>query len=391
MTDRMSTGASPKLRPTAAEAEPPQGRRGVIYGAGVVMVAATVLGVVGLGTRRASQARAEAGARVEEASHGLRVRVSKAVTSPSVRRLVLQGEARAFAAVTLYAKVSGYLKNLRVDKGDHVKANQILATIEAPELDKQIQSASADAKNKRVNAKRFEALAPSNMVSAQEVEAAQTGAAVAEANQAAWSTQGGYRVLRAPFAGVVTARFADPGALIQSATAGQSGALPVVSIANSDRLRVYVYLDQSSAPFVHLGDVAEVRAPERAGFVRKATVTRAAGELAPKTRTMLTEIDVDNQDGAILPGSFVNVTLELKVPPLVQVPAEALVVKGDKTFVAVVDAEKRVHYRPVVVADDDGATVRLVSGLRDGERVALNLGNEVEDGAPVQVVEAGGK
>src|SRR6266404_4978988 len=182
MTRRMSTGASPNLRPTAAEAEPPRGRRGVIYVAGVVMVAATALGVVGLGTRRASQARAEA-----------RVRVSRAVTSPSVRRLVLQGEARAFATVTLYAKVSGYLKNLRVDKGDHVKANQVLATIEAPELDKQIQSASADAKNKRVNAKRFEALAPSNMVSTQEVEAAQTGAAVAEANQAALSTQGGYR------------------------------------------------------------------------------------------------------------------------------------------------------------------------------------------------------
>jgi RND family efflux transporter MFP subunit len=304
---------------------------------------------------------------------------------------MLQGEARAFAVVTLYAKVSGYLKDLRVDKGDHVKANQVLATIEAPELDKQIQSASADAKNKRVNAKRFEALAPSNMVSAQEVEAAQAGASVAEANQAALSAQGGYRVLRAPFAGVVTARFADPGALIQSATAGQSGALPVVSIVNADRLRVYVYLDQSSAPFVHVGDVAEVRVPERAGFVRRATVTRAAGELAPKTRTMLTEIDVDNKDGAILPGSFVNVVLEFNVPPLVQVPVEALVIKGDKTLVVVVDADKHVHTRSVAVADDDGATVRLVSGLRAGEQVALNLGNEVEDGAPVQVVEANGK
>ena len=387
----MSTGASPNLRPTAAEAEPPRGRRGVIYVVGVVTVAATVLGVVGLGTHRASQARAEAGARAEEASHGLRVRVATAVTSAPARKLVLQGEARAFAAVTLYAKVSGYLKNLKVDKGDHVKVNQVLATIEAPELDKQIQSASADAKNKRVNAKRFEALAPSNMVSAQEVEAAQTGAAVAEANQAAWSTQGGYRVLRAPFAGVVTARFADPGALIQSAAAGQSGALPVVSIANADRLRVYVYLDQSSAPFVHPGDLAEVRVPERAGFVRRATVTRAAGELAPKTRTMLTEIDVDNRDGAILPGSFVNVTLELKVPPLVQVPVEALVIKGDKTFVAVVDANKRVRYRPIAVADDDGATVRLVSGLRAGQQIALNLGNEVDDGAPVQIVEPAGK
>ena len=385
----MSTGASPSVTETASTAPP--GRRGFIYTVGVFVLVATAIGVVGLGMHRASQTREEAGARVDEASRGVRVRVAKAVTSPPVRKLMLQGEAHAFASVTLYAKVSGYLKNLKVDKGDHVKVNQVLATIEAPELDKQIQSASADAKNKRVNAKRFEALAPSNMVSAQEVEAAQAGADVAEANQAALTTQGGYRVLRAPFAGVVTARFADPGALIQSATAGQSGALPIVSIANSDRLRVYVYLDQSAAAYVHLGDVAEVRMAERPELVKKAVVTRVSGELAPKTRTMLTEIDVDNKDGAILPGSFVNVSLEVKTPPLVQVPVEALVMKGDKTTVAVVDAGSKVHYRPVVVADDDGSTMRLVSGLKPGEQVALNLGNEVDDGAPVQIVAAAAK
>jgi len=384
----MSTGAAPSVnrQTTTAAAEPPRGRRGLVYAVGVVALVATVVGVVGLGTHRASQARAEAGARALEASRGVRVRVAKAATSPAVRTLTLQGEARAFAQVTLYAKVSGYLRNVKVDKGDHVKAGQMLATIEAPELDKQIASASADAKNKRVNAKRFEALAPSNMVSAQEVEAARAGAEVAEANEQAVSTQGGYRVLRAPFAGVVTARFADPGALIQSAANGSSGALPIVSIANPDRLRVYVYLDQSAAAYVHVGDTAELKVPERPGFSRKATVTRASGQLDVKTRTMLTEIDVDNQDGAILPGSFVSVSLELKVQPLVQIPVEALVIKGDKTLVATVTADAKVHYRPVVVADDDGTVVRLVSGLAAGERVALNLGNEVDDGAPVQVM-----
>jgi RND family efflux transporter MFP subunit len=358
---------------------------------GIGALVATVAGVVGLGSRRATQAREEAGARLEEQSRGVRVRVAKAVTSPPVRRLTLQGEARAFAQVTLFAKVSGYLKSLTVDKGDHVKAGQILATIEAPELDKQIASASADAKNKRVNAKRFEALAPSNMVSAQEVEAAQAGADVAEANQAALATQGGYRVLRAPFAGVITARFADPGALIQSATSGQTGALPIVSVANPDRLRVYVYLDQAAASYIHVGDTADIKLPERPGFARKATVTRASGQLDVKTRTMLTEIDVDNKDVAILPGSFVSVALEYKVASLVQMPVEALVVKGDKTLAAVVDDGNKVHYRPVVVADDDGATVRLVSGVQAGERVALNLGGEVDEGAPVQVVGADAK
>jgi RND family efflux transporter MFP subunit len=388
----MSTGASPSVRSVpAAEAEQPRSRRGVVYVVGVGLLVATVLGVVALGVRRSSQTREEAGARVDEQRRGVRARVAKATTSPPVRKLTLQGEARAFSQVTLYAKVSGYLKEVKVDKGDRVKAGQILATIEAPELDKQIASATADARNKRVNAKRFEALAPSNTVSAQEVEAAQTGAAVAEANQAALATQGGYRVLRAPFAGVVTARFADPGALIQSATAGQTGALPIVSVANPERLRVYVYLDQAAAAYVHVGDTADVKLPERPGFTRKATVTRASGQLDTKTRTMLTEIDVENPDGAILPGSFVTVALEYKVAPLVQIPVEGLVVKGDKTLAAVVDEGGKIRYRPVTVADDDGATVRLVSGLKAGERIALNLGNEVDDGAPIQIVGADAK
>jgi RND family efflux transporter MFP subunit len=391
MDFRMSTGVSPSVRtapaaPSAASTAPARSRRGFVYFVGFAMLIATVVGVVALGAHRASQAREEAGARVEEQSHGVRVRVARAAISPAVRKLLLQGEARAFSSVTLYAKVSGYLREVKVDKGDHVKAGQVLATIEAPELDKQIASAAADAKNKRVNAKRFEALAPSNMVSAQEVEAAQAGAAVAEANQAALATQGGYRVLRAPFAGVVTARFADPGALIQSATGAQSGALPVVSVANPDRLRIYVYLDQAAAAYVHVGDSAEVKAPERPGSSRKATVTRASGQLDVKTRTMLTEVDVDNKDGAILPGSFVTVALEYKVPAFVQMPVEGLVVRGDKTLVAVVDDAGKIHYRPVAVADDDGTTVRLLSGLKAGERVALNLGNDAEDGAPVQII-----
>jgi RND family efflux transporter MFP subunit len=352
----------------------------MVYLVGVAVLVAAVLGVVSLGARRASQARAEAGARQAEVARGPRVRVTQAITTPPVRKLTLQGEARPFASVTLYAKVTGYLKTVKVDKGDHVKAGQVLATIEAPEIDKQLQAATADARNKRVNARRFEALAPSQMVSAQEVEAALANADVAEANQAALATQGGYRVIKAPFDGVVTARFADPGALM-TATAGQ----PIVSVVDADKLRVFVYLDQSAAAHVRVGDTAEVRVPERAGFSRQARVTRAAGELSPRTRTMLTEIDVDNKDGAILPGSFVSVALEVKAPPLVQVPAEALVLRGDKTYVAVIDEQQHARFHAVVVADHDGQTARLASGLQAGARVALNLGGEIPDGAAVQV------
>lgn len=366
----------------------PRRRSAVVYLAGLGALVLVAFGVITLDARRKSQAQADALVREETVRRGPRVRLADVKRSAGVRHLVLQGEARPYAEVTLYAKVAGYLRDLRVDKGDRVKANQVLATVIAPELDAQYLAAEADARNKRVNAKRLTALAPSGVVSAQELEQGQAAADVAEATQAALSNQRDYRVIRAPFSGVVTARFADPGTLIQSAANAQSGAVPIVSIAKGDTLRVYVYLDQASASFVRVGDVATIRVPEKPGWSRQAKVTRSAGALSPKTRTMQTEVDIENADGAILPGSYVDVGLDVKVPSLLEMPAEALVMRGEKTAVAVVDGEHRVHYRPVVVADDDGQQVRLISGVTEGERVALNLGSDTSDGSPVQVVEA---
>jgi RND family efflux transporter MFP subunit len=362
-------------------------RSRAVYLVGVAVLLATALGVLGMGARRRQAAQAEADERQTEVRRGPRVRVAAVKAAPGVRHLTLQGEARPFFEVTLYAKVAGFLRDLKVDKGDHVKKNQLLATVTAPELDSQYLAAVADARNKRVNAKRLSALAPEGGISAQELEQGQASADVAEATQAALATQRDYRVIRAPFDGVVTARFADPGTLIQSAANAQSGAVPIVSVAKGDQLRVYVYVDQSSAPFVHEGDTATVRVSERPGWSRRAAVTRTSGELSPKTRTMLTEVDIPNADRAIIPGSFVDVTLDVKVPPLLEIPAEALVTRSDKTAVPVVDANQRIHYQSVVVADDDGQVVHLVSGVKAGEKVALDLGGAAEDGSPIQAVE----
>src|SRR4051812_10754086 len=132
----------------------PRRRSALVYLAGLAALVLTALGVLGLGAHRRTEARDETRARETEVSRGPRVRVAAAKASPGVRRLVLQGEARPFAEVTLYAKVAGYLRDLKVDKGDRVKTNQLLATVTAPELDSQYVAAVADAKNKRVNAKR---------------------------------------------------------------------------------------------------------------------------------------------------------------------------------------------------------------------------------------------
>ncbi len=360
----------------------------LFYVIGIGGVAAAIVAVVLLFVSRSSLAKSEAAARQAAVQAGPRVRVLKATRSAGTRKLQREAEARPFASVTLYAKVSGYLKDIRVDRGDAVEANQVLAVIESPELDRQYEGALADARTKHLIAKRTENLMPSGVVSTQEADVARANAEVAQASVDAFKTQKSYQVLRAPFAGTVTARFADPGALIQSAASSQTSAMPVVTVSQIDRLRVYVYVDQRAAASIRVGDPAEIRAAERPEVVKKGTVARLNHELDPKSKTMLAEIDLDNRDQGIIPGSYVSVTLELSAPRWVEIPAEALIFKGVEPFVAVVDGENRVRYRPVKLADQDGQKAQLFAGLSEGELVAINVGDSVADGDRIQPVAA---
>lgn len=357
-----------------------------LYVVVLLWIVAATAGVGLLASRRSAASRAEIAARTHEREAGPRIVVTAATATPGQRILRLQGETHPFASVTLYAKVAGYLGSVRVDKGDHVDAGQVIATIVSPELSQQVLAARADAINKRRQAKRMQVLSKPGVVSAQDVETASSGADVAEAMAASLRDQNAYRILRAPFSGTITERFADPGALVQSATGGQSGALPVVTVADTARLRVYVYLDQTSAPFVKVGDRATLRVPERPGWSREAKVARLSGELTARTRTMLTEIDMDNTDRMIVPGSFVEAEIAVAVSSRVEVPAEALVSKAGAPFVAVVGGDNRLHFRPVRLAEDDGEHARLLEGLQAGELVALNVGESLDDGALIRPV-----
>jgi multidrug efflux pump subunit AcrA (membrane-fusion protein) len=176
----------------------------------VWLVAATA-GVGLLASRRSSASRREIAARTQERDVGPRVLVAAATATPAKRSLRLQGEVHPFSNVTLYAKVAGYLGSVRVDKGDHVSAGQIVAHIVSPELTQQLAGARADAVNKRRQAARLQALGKPGVVSAQDVETASSSADVAEATAASLRDQTAYRILRAPFDGTVTERFADPG------------------------------------------------------------------------------------------------------------------------------------------------------------------------------------
>ena len=364
----------------------PSAQRRAYYAAGVVAAAAAVGGVVAMALVSSARARAEMESRTQALARGPRVRVAPVARSSGARDIVLQAEAQPFASVTLYAKISGYLRAIKVDKGDRVRKDQLIAVLESPELDQQVLAARADARNKEVIAKRAQSLVGSGVVSRQDFDSALAGAEVADATLKSLAQQQGYEILRAPFDGVVTARFADDGALLQSATSAQTSALPVVTVAEVDRLRVYAYVNQSDASFIRDGDAARIAIPERPGVTLEARVARRSRVLDPKTRTMLVEIDLENRDGLIVPGSFVQATLHIPGPPLVEVPATALVLRGTNTFVAVVGPDDHVRFQPVKLFDHDGTRVRVAEGLDGSERVALSLGEDVENGGAVQPV-----
>lgn len=319
-----------------------------------------------------------------ELSKGPHVKTARAVQSPTERRVKILGEAKPFAAVTLYAKVSGYLKDVKVDKGDVVKKGQVLAVIESPETDKAYQAALADAKNKKAIAQRIAKLLERDLVSQQEADNAKSEADVATAHLESQEVLKSYEVLRAPFDGTITQRFADPGALVQNATASQTSALPVLAVSQVKELRVYVYLDQRDALYVAKGTDAKISLTERPDMVLSGHVERVSGQLDDKTRMLLAEIDLDNNDGKIVAGSLVEVTLDLKSPPGLEVPSEALVLRDGKTVIPVVDTNNEVTYSEVKVIDNNGKSVKIQSGLQEGQVVALNLGNTVADHGKVR-------
>jgi len=351
----------------------------------LILFACVTIAVAAAAYKRVLVSR-EQGERDSEAKAGSRARVATVTKSKGDRIVSVIGEAKAFANVTLYAKVSGYLKEVRVDKGDVVKTGDILGIIESPETDKSYEGALADALNKNAIAKRAKDLFAKQLVSEQEYDQAISDAKVSQARLEGLQIQKGYEVLRAPFDGTVTARFADGGALVQNAANSQTSSLPVVTISQVNHLRVYAYIDQRDAPFITAGLPATIRLPERPAVELHAKVTRAAGQLDDKTRMLLTEIDLDNKDGQVVAGSFVQVEIGVQTPPLLQVPAAALVSTNDKYFVPVVSSENIMKYREVKVAETDGKFVSLISGVEEGETVALNLGNSLSDGARIRPV-----
>lgn len=382
----MSPEATPSSSP-APEAPPtpkPPSPRG-LFTMGIVSVALAAGGVVVLATSRSRAEAHEAHERQALVAAGPRVRAMPVRLAEAARTVTLPGEVRPFAQATLYAKVSGYLKDILVDKGDHVKKGQLLATLESPDAEQQVAAAQADLAVKKQLLQRHRALVTSGVSSQQQVDDADAAVKVAEANLARAQASLNYTTLRAPFDGIVTARYADPGALLPAATSSTTSAQPVLDMADMDRLRIYVYLGQDEADLVREGDPVTLTVDQRPGQKIEAKVARLTHNLDARTRTMQVEVDLDNRELRLYPGTFVHATVHLQARPYPLIPAEALIMRGDQGYVALVE-DKHARVVPVQVGQHTGTVVQILSGLKGGEVVALNAGNEVTDGAPVDAV-----
>ena len=356
-----------------------------LIGGGAVAIAALSVGYFYLS--RSGEIAAVREARAMHAAKGPRIEVVAATAGPTERAIKLLGDLRSGATTTLYGKVAGYLKTIVVDKGDKVEAGQVLAFIESPELDQQYAGASADLANKRRNLDRTRELYSKGIATQVALNQAETDATVAENTVAVLETQRSYQTVRAPFGGRVTARFVDPGALITNAQTNVTSALPMLTISDDSRVRIYAYVQQVDAPFVRVGDAVEVSDASNPERSKRAVISRMTGELDQKTRTMLVQVDLDNSDSFFIPGSFAYLTLHVPLVSQPQIPATALLMRSDQSSIAMVDGET-VRFRPIKVASTDGATVTVSDGVKPGDKVAINVPDEVTDGSRIQPVTA---
>ena len=337
------------------------------------------------------------------------VRVATVRPSNRITLVTLPATTLAFSAANLFARASGYIDKRLVDIGDHVKDGQLLAAISAPELNHQISQneatrvqleetllqAQANLGLAQVTWDRDRPLVGQGWVTQQQgtidtqtLKAREAAVRLAQANVKAQEAllkvlnqQKAYQSVVAPFDGVITARNIDVGSLVQADAA--SGTF-MFTIMQSDLIRTQVYVPQDQAFDVAPGVDAVVRVPELPGRTFPGKVTRIADALDPGTRTLLTEIDIPNPDGALKPGAYC--TVELHVPhdtPSVLVPAEAIIFNRDGLQVAVVEGGDA-HIRKVSVARDLGTQVEVRDGVKEGDVVVLNPQVDLVEGSKVK-------
>ncbi len=388
----------------------------------LLVAAFAVLVVVALGPRlRKDREVQESLERTQQAPVVLVATARRSLTSGD---LVLPGSVQALTESPIFARSEGFLRQRLVDMGDRVNAGQLLATIEAPEVDQQVQQAQAAVARAEANyrqagaglqqsntqlglakvtAERWRTLFTRKVVSQQEadekqaayearmadndaaranVAAAEEGAAASRAERQRLMELKRFQEIRAPFAGVITARNTEIGALIRS---GSSEGRELFRLAGIDTVRVMANVPQTNVPAIRVGLPTVVTISERPNVQFKGRIVRTANSLDPATRTLLTEIHVENPNHLLLPGMYAQVRLPgSKNASALVVRGDTVVVRAEGPQVALVGDQGQVHFQRIKLGRDYGANIEVTQGLKGGERLVISPGDEIQEGVVVK-------
>jgi RND family efflux transporter MFP subunit len=384
------TRTSPELAP-----------KGIPAGVRLIVIVVVVLIVIGIGYRLIGHFADE---RHLEQVTTANATPSVKVTHPAITgvssELQLPGNTQAFDDTPIYARTSGYLKKWFVDLGAHVTQGQLMATIETPELDEQLQVARADLKSSQADlnlanttSDRYQNLLKSDSVSKQETDVAVSGATAkraaveaAQANVRRLEQLQSFEKIYAPYTGIVTQRNTDIGDLINSGSSTTSNtAKELFHIASVNQLRVFVAVPEVYAPDIHNGDIATLTLDEYPGQSFTGAVSRNSGAIDQSSRTLNVEVDVNNHDGKLLPGAYVFVHFQIPVQSrMLSVPSNTLIFRAQGLQVAIV-RDGHVHLQHVTIGKDNGNSVEISTGLSANDEIILDPSDSIAEGQSVNI------
>ena len=328
------------------------------------------------------------------------VSVIHPVAEPAAEDLVLPSTLQPFVESPIYARTSGYLKKWYHDIGSRVRKGELLADIDAPEIDQQLSqsrselnTAQATENLSRITSSRYEGLLKTDSVSKQEADnaagdfaAKKAGVQSAEANVRRLQETASFKHIYAPFSGVITRRNVDIGNLINAGNGG--AAQELFFLAQTDPIRVFLNVPENYAAAIHRGLGAFIELAQYPGQKFQGTVVRTADSIDRTTRTLLTEVDVPNKAGQLLPGGYAQVHLEIKVTEArLQVPVNALLFRAEGLRAVLVDENHKTKLQPLTIGRDYGTTLEVLQGLNAGDWIVLNPADSLEDGVQVNVKE----
>jgi RND family efflux transporter MFP subunit len=376
---------------------PAVSRRGLYIAGLSALIVGVVIVAFGITTRKIADAK------LQEWTENQAVPVV-AVAAPDMRgkttTFSLPGRLEAYTQAQMYARVSGYVKDWRADIGTHVKTGDLLAEIDAPDLDQQIMQAEANLASAKANSilsdatlKRGQSLITTLAISQQDLDQRAADASnkqglvrAAQANLDRLRVLEQYKRVVAPFDGLVTARTTDIGALIN---AGSGGAPPMFVVSETSKLRVYVNVPQNYVPNVPVGTKAQISVPEYPGRTFPATIEKSAQSVDIASNATRIQLVVDNSQGELMTGDFTNVNFELPHPEVaVNVPASALIFNQSGLHVATVDSDGRIVLKKVTIARDLGNEIEIGSGIVPDDRVVINPPDGIATGDKVRIAGA---